>query len=267
MRRGGVIWGGALILLGLLFLLDNLGIFAVSVWGIFWPLLIIGVGAWILWGVLFGRPTLAMEQVSIPLDGAASARIRMRHGAGRLDVSGSSLGADLLAGTFQGGLEYQAQPTAGGLDVDMHTAHGAYRAAFMPFFWTPASSLDWQVRLNSAIPLQLDIDSGASATKLDLLTLQVTDLRLNTGASATDILMPAGAGHTRATIKSGAAAVNVHIPESVAARIHVQSGLAGVSVSRRFERVQGGYESPDFAVAVNRLELNVETGVGAVDIR
>jgi hypothetical protein len=49
MRRNGVFWGGILILLGLLFLLDNLGIFSVSVWSLFWPVLLIAFGVWVLW--------------------------------------------------------------------------------------------------------------------------------------------------------------------------------------------------------------------------
>ncbi|MHB0876759.1 MAG: LiaI-LiaF-like domain-containing protein [Anaerolineae bacterium] len=265
MRRSGMFWGGILILLGVLFLLDNLGIFAVSVWSLFWPIILIGVGLWVLWGVIFGRPIVATEQVSIPLDGATSARIRIRHGAGRLDVSGASLGAVLAEGTFQGGLEYRAQPGPSGLDVDMRSRRGAFRAPFLVF--TPGDSLDWRLRLNADIPLQLDLETGASATRLDLSGLQVTELHLSTGASSTDIWMPGNAGSTRATVKSGAASVNINVPESVAARIRVQSGMASISVSRRFQRSDGGYESPDFATAANRLDLSVETGVGSVAIR
>ncbi len=266
MRRSGAFWGGILIVLGLLFLLDNLGIFTVSVWSLLWPLFLIAAGLWVLWGVLFGRQTLTAAQVSIPLDGATAARIRMHHGAGRLDVSGASLGTVLLDGTCQGGVDYHAQPTAGTLDVDMRSARDAFRRG--PFFmFGPGDSLDWRLRLNADVPLQLDLETGASASHLDLAGLKVTDLRLSTGASATDIWLPENAGSTRASIKSGAASVNVNIPESVEARISVQSGLAGVSVSRRFERREGGYESADFATAANRLELSVETGVGAVSIR
>jgi hypothetical protein len=191
----------------------------------------------------------------------------MRHGAGRLEVSGASLGAVLLDGTFQGGLEYHAQASGDGLDVDMRTSRNAYRRG--PFFWVygPGDTLDWRLRLNGDVPLQLDLETGASASRLDLTSLRVTDLRLGTGASATDIWLPENAGSTSVTIKSGAASVNVNIPETVAARIYVRGGLAGISVGRRFERTNGGYESPDFATATNRVELSVDTGVGAVNIR
>jgi hypothetical protein len=266
MRRNGVFWGGILILLGLIFLLDNLGIFTVSVWSLFWPIILIAFGLWVLYGVLFGRPGLASEQVSIPLDGAASARIRIRHGAGRLDLAAAPLGTTLLEGTFQGGLDYRAQPSGDGLDVDMRPAERAFRHGRF-FMYGPGDSLDWRVRLNGDVPLQLDLETGASSSRLELTNLRVTDLRLSTGASSTDIWLPEKAGSTRASIRSGAAAVNVNIPETVAARISVQSGLADVSASRRFERTANGYESADFATATDRVELSVETGVGAVKIR
>ena len=44
MRRRNLFWGGVLILLGVLFMLDNFNLLAVNIWGLFWPLLIIWVG-------------------------------------------------------------------------------------------------------------------------------------------------------------------------------------------------------------------------------
>jgi hypothetical protein len=54
----------------------------------------------------------------------------------------------------------------------------------------------------------------------------------------------------------------------VAARIFVKSGLSGITVDQaRFNRIGENYESPDYATAANKMEINVETGVGSVDIR
>ena len=42
MRRGSLFWGAILVILGILILLDNLGVLAgVSIWNVFWPLLLI----------------------------------------------------------------------------------------------------------------------------------------------------------------------------------------------------------------------------------
>jgi hypothetical protein len=69
-------------------------------------------------------------------------------------------------------------------------------------------------------------------------------------------------------VESGVAAVNVRIPEGVAARISVESGLAGISVDpARFPRAGNFYQSADFETAVHRADIMVRTGVGSVDIR
>ena len=97
---------------------------------------------------------------------------------------------------------------------------------------------------------------------------KVGELQVQTGASSSDITLPAMAGYTRVTVKSGAAAVNLRIPEGVAARINIQSGLAGISVdTMRFPQNAGVYETPGYATAANKAEIRIETGVGSIDIR
>jgi hypothetical protein len=135
--------------------------------------------------------------------------------------------------------------------------------------WNPGDSLDWDLRLNDTIPLSLKIDSGASASTLDLTNLKVVDLDIDTGASSTEVSLPANAGNTRVDIDSGAASLNLHVPAGVAARIRVKSGIASVNVdSNRFPRQDGGlYESSDYATAANRADITIDTGVGSVEIK
>lgn len=112
------------------------------------------------------------------------------------------------------------------------------------------------------------MEVGASDTCLDLTGLRVMELRLRTGASSTEVRLPAHAGHTRASIKTGVSSLFLLIPEGVAAHIQTKGGLAAITVDRaRFPQTGGIYRSPDFETAENRVEIEVETGVGSVDIR
>jgi hypothetical protein len=135
--------------------------------------------------------------------------------------------------------------------------------------WYPGESLDWDIRLNGDIPLNLKIDSGASSTTLDLTNLKVVDLDIDTGASSTEVSLPANAGNTRVDIDSGAASLNLRVPSGVAARIRVKSGIASINLdSNRFPRKEGGlYESADYASAANRADITIDTGVGTVEIK
>jgi hypothetical protein len=57
------------------------------------------------------------------------------------------------------------------------------------------------------------------------------------------------------------------VPPGVAARIRGSMGVGTLSVDQsRFPRRDGGYESADFETAVNRVELDVEGGVGSVEV-
>ena len=54
-RRGAVLAGLILIVIGALFLLSNLGLLGWWRWDVFWPLILIGVGVALLAGRLLGR--------------------------------------------------------------------------------------------------------------------------------------------------------------------------------------------------------------------
>lgn len=266
MRRPAVFWGTVLVLVGLVLFLDNLGVFGnVSVWSLIWPLLLIAAGVWVLVGAVWRAQSLQMEPVSIPLGDAARAKVKVQHGAGRLAVSAGAEQALLISGECAGGLDYAAEREGDTLEVRMKPATEAW--AF-PWNWGPRRGLDWNLRFTGEVPLALKFETGAGEYHLDLSGLRVTELELETGASATSLVLPAQAGYTDAEISCGAASVSIRVPEGVAARIRVESGLAGISVDReRFPRVEGGYQSPDYGSAANRVDLKIEAGVGSVEVR
>ena len=264
MRSNTLFWGAILILAGALFLLSNLNILSIDVGAILWPLIIILIGVWILVGV-FVRRNVENEHANVPLEGASRAHLRLRHGAGRLKLGAGAGAGDLLEGDFVGGLDVSSRRSGDALDVTISPKSQQWAP---PFFSGPGQSLDWTLSVARDLPLSLEMETGANDAHVDLSDLLVTELRLSSGASSTNITMPAHAGVTRAKISTGAASVNVRIPEGVAAHIHATGGLASISVdATRFPRNAGIYESADYAAAANKLDLDIETGVGSVDVR
>ncbi len=269
MRRGRLFWGGVLILFGLLLLLDNLGYLqplGISVWNLLGPAFLILIGLSILWGTVFRRGSEGAETASVPLEGAEEAAITFRHGAGRLHVKGGAESGELLSGSFVGGVGVDSRKRDGVLEVDLKVpSEGMW---IFPWTWFNSQGFNWQVDLTTATPLALTVKSGASDTYLDLSDLMVKDLKIETGASSTEVLLPRAAGYTRADIDSGAASVTLHVPENVAANIKVDGGLSGITVNRgRFPQNGNRYRSPDFDSAANKIEIDVDMGVGSVDIR
>jgi hypothetical protein len=174
------------------------------------------------------------------------------------------LEGDLVEGDFGGGLNLQTRRHGDLLEVDMHVPT---RVWSFPGFWG-SGGLDWSLGLNPETPISLEMETGAGESRIDLADLQISEITLKTGASSTTLDLPANAGFTLAEISSGAASVQVNVPSGVAARIRYSAGLASVTIDRaRFPRSGSTYQSPDYDEAANKVDIHIETGVGAVDVR
>jgi hypothetical protein len=272
MRRWNFIIGAVLIVIGaftvLQLLLNALGI-AFRIWWIFWPVVLIGLGIWILRGFRWGRGReVEREDASVPLDGATGASVRVRHGAGRLFIGAGTDTGLLLSGSFGGGLEAVTSRSAGRLAVDMRIKDRDVANYFHTWTRGRYGMLDWDFRLAQGIPLELELETGANESRLTLTELELTALRLKTGASSTQIDLPARTAHTAVSVDCGAASVRIRVPAGVAALIRVNAALAGVHVdTTRFPRSGDVYRSPDWDSAACKAEIRVDTGVGSIEVR
>jgi hypothetical protein len=254
-----------LILVGALLLLNNLGLLPFDLGAAFWPLLLVLAGVWILVGSLGVRRELPAETAAVPLEGAGRAEVKMRFGAGTLEVSGAAAPENLFQGEFTGGLDRRVRRRGDRLDVEMRIPESGWMVFFTPWSWSRAFT--WKVALNERIPIELDVESGASEMRLNLEPFQVKKVRLQTGASSSVITLPARAGHVQVSVESGAASVVLHVPAGVAGRIRARGGLSDIQVdANRFRHDGDRYESQDFETAENRVEIDVQTGVGSVKI-
>ncbi len=267
MRSGRLFWGLLIMVVGVILLLEPLGILpeGANAWKFIWPSVIILLGIWMLIVPLFSRgQKMDVETLSIPLDGAREARVRLKHGAGKMSVAAQMDDLVLLEGEFGGGIDQSLHRDGDTVKIKLRTPAQVYPFPSVVTF----EGLNWKVGLNRSIPIRLDVDSGASDTVLDLNDLKITELNVDTGASSTEINLPMNAGFTRVHVDSGAASIVIRVPEQVSARITVESSLAGINIdSRRFPRAGRAYESPDFEQAANKAEILVKTGVGSLDIR
>jgi hypothetical protein len=220
------------------------------------------LGGWILLGTIFRRAP-ETEHVSIPLEGAQKARIEIGHGAGRLKIRSGAPAGVLVEGDFGGGLDYSSRLEGDGLKVKMRVADQIF-----PFGWSPGFTLDWSFALAQDVALELDFDTGAGEAHLDLTDLMVKNIRLKSGASATVIDLPTNAGQSRVSVDAGAASVQIHVPSGVAARIRSQGGLATIDVDQsRFPLIGSQvYQSTDFETSENRVEMDLQMGVGSIQV-
>lgn len=258
-----LVWPLVFIAFGVLLLLDNFDLLPGRVFGYIWPLALIFLGASLL--LSRGGSVVVVEDATT-LEGARSARITFKHGAGELKVQGGAPADLLYTGAFAGGVDKQLDRPGDRITVTLSARTPVWFGWPGPVFG--GRGLDWDVRLNDSVPLTVSVELGASSTRLDLEGLRVTELSIQTGASSTVVVLPARAGHTRASMSAGAASVDITVPAGVAARIRGMVGVGSLEVDqRRFPRREAYYKSPDFETAENRVDLQVEGGVGAVQVR
>ena len=287
-----------LITLGVLILLANLGYLPLSIWQIaaqYWPLILILVGLDIIFGrrswvgalailvlwlaVIGGVLWLAFtqggglvpigaattEQLSQALGDIKSATIEINTGASSVFVTALGLDtANLMDGKFahpeNTGIvkKYNVNGTEGRLSLNEEGQ------TVTPF---NASTSRWDVALYPAIPLSMRVNGGIGNANLDLGALSVPLLDINAGVGSVAVIAPK-TGATKIKINGGVGSVTITIPSGVAARIRADSGLGGIRIDEtRFPKSGKMYESADFASATNKIEVEVDGGVGSITIR
>jgi hypothetical protein len=259
MKRDNLFWGTALILLGMLFFLQTQG-YIRNIFPFLWPLALILIGVWIMLGV-FWTPTHSEEETFlVPLGAAKSARFKFSHGAGQIEITGGAPIGQALVGSSAVGMNQENRLEGDRLEVKVEAG-----PSFLPFLG-PSQGV-WRFQLTQEIPLTLIVEAGASSLNIDLQDVLASRVELNTGASSSNVTVPAR-GVSLLDIEAGAASVNVRVPAATAARIRVEEGVNSVHVdTNRFSRLDSGfYQSSGYETAADRAEINIEAGLGSVNV-
>ena len=286
------VFGILLLLLGALLLLQTTGVVSWGLWlelARFWPVALIAGGVSILLGRRFpvlaslvailllvgavgaaafffvaDTESFAVHEFSEPLDGAEFLELEVEFGAGELQISELPAGSTDLMQVRLSGFGSNAEVASkvtrseGRAEVKLEYAQDSI------FKLNINRKLD--VKIARDVEVDLLIQSGAGDISLDLERLRITNLVMEAGAVSADLVTPAMAGFTDATIGIGAASLEVTVPDEVAARILVDAGMSSVDIDDRFPKVNGLHESPDYDAAAHRLNLEVVGGAASIEV-
>ena len=260
MRRDNIFWGTALILLGVLLFLQERG-FIANLFTFFWPLSLILVGGWLILSVYWRSDPSSEETFSVPLGEAKRVEYKFSHGAGQIEINGMAPAGMALVGTTAVGMNHRSRLNGDRLEVRVEAG-----PSFVPFVG-PSQGI-WRFQLTRDVPVTLNVEAGASSLEIDLKDVQATRVELSTGASSSNVTLPAR-GTSLLDVEAGAASVNIRVPETTAARIRVDEGMTAMNVdTNRFPRLDSGlYQSSNFDSAVDRAEINIESGLGSVSVK
>lgn len=290
-RRGGLAGPLILIGLGIVFLLNNLGILSWNVWDVIfnlWPVLLISAGLDIIigyrsgWGAVLsllltlallagalwllgaglGQATTA-EEIVQPLDWATQAEIKIAPAVGSLSIESLS-GSDNLA---EGTLHLRSgERLARQFELEEETAKFALQSEgnFVGPFGGVGQG--WELALNPDLPLSLEASIAMGQADLDLTGLTLSDLEASMAMGQITVVLP-GEGSFRAKVDGAIGQIIVVIPEGMEARVRLDAALVGRQLPSEYQSRDGVYTSPDYAGAENRVDLEVDLAIGSVVIR
>jgi len=294
-RRGGLVGPMILIGLGIVLLLNNLGILDWSIWEVIfrlWPVLLIAAGldilvgrrsAWgslltlvlmlavligALWlfgaGIVTGQASVT-EEIRRALDGATQAEVVIAPGAGILHVGPLPESGNLVEGVIHLG---SGERVRRDFAVEDGTATFTLQSEGMvvPFVGGWGDERGWDLELSPDVPLGLEISLGAGQSNVDLTGLTVSDLDVSMGLGQTTVTLP-DEGRFEARIDSAIGETIVVIPAGLAARIRVNTALGSSHLPDTYRRQDDVYVSPGYESAENRVDLEVSQAIGHVAIR
>ena len=290
-----------LIGLGVILLLNTLNVLDVSVFQVitrFWPVLLILIGL----DVLIGRRSMignlvmgvvvvaavvgiglfaafapssisidmgdgASQHFSNPLDGAQEIDAHIDFGAGEFDLAalpGSSQDAVLadFNSNFGSGLQFEYQPGSSAT-VTIEEENGGI--SFPGFNRSIERKL--VVNLASGVPIILDVNAGAGDIYLDLSGLEIEDFRADIGAGDVTIQLPEE-GQFEVDISMGAGSLTLIIPDGLQVRLTRDVGIGDFEINdSRFVRDGNVFMTRDFDESEDYVEINLDMGVGELNIR
>lgn len=124
----------------------------------------------------------------------------------------------------------------------------------------------WDLKLNTTIPLSLKIDTGASNNDLDLSSLKIVEFDLDTGASNNKIRFGESTS-IKAKVDGGASNIKIFIPHLIGVKIKADTALTANNLDTLgFEKKGNIYISRNFSTAEKQLDLYLDIGASTLKI-
>jgi len=259
-RHPSFFWGGVLVVVGVLFLLANLNLLNNIEWNLAWPVLLIGLGLWLLVARVGGGGKAVVNSAEAR-DGLTAGRLEIAVGAGDVDVRAASLGDQLYTA--------HVDHLGSASEVRLDRATGTVRIWQQPeWWWFGAGRSKVNAQLNDSMPWAVDCSTGAISGTFDLSAAQLSRFDMKTGASRIDLKLPAPHGQVPIRVEGGALTVDLALPAG--ASIKVQANAAAVHLNTEGARQDGlgsrEWRSAEFDAASDRYDVQVSGAAATVNV-
>ena len=245
------------------------------------------------WGI--SPPNLQTEQIAFPMADVTKADVGITVNVAGLELYALEDSRQLIEGevfyfdTLQFDTSLQGEQATISLDTEER------RNWFMnPGNWDDIDTRNpWRIGLNQQIPTDLQLWLNAGVSDLDLSTLTLTHLSVESNASKTTLVLPAGeyaasleanagsmivtlptVGRQEVDVNVSAGSLTLYLPQDSQARIEVDLSLGNFSLDDdgRFAQLStdNGHEvwqTANYDDAEDHIALTIDASAGSVVVR
>lgn len=280
-----------IIILGLAFLVNNLGIITLNIsFSMIFPLLIVFIGLSLfskksLVSIVLGSlaaaicvslvfiffslyPTADYGAVSVfPINvskdlAAEKANISLNAGAGEIMVYGIDAGelvkgelkTNLMVAIVNSKTENRVQNVEIGIKEGRKWMHsGNFKNEF-------------SVGIDKNTEIALNINSGASNNSIDLTNIKAESVAIHTGASNVDLKMGDILDNSNIVVEAGASSINLSLPKTVGVKLFVESGLSSQELPNLISIDKNTYQSLNYESSSKKINISVKMGMASLYI-
>lgn len=290
---GKIFWGLLFVLIGGLVLANNFGFVSVNwsnLWRL-WPLIIIATGfsilalrnliwriitiilivltmaaiAWVAVGGFSIPSTLKSQEMSIQktADTVKQAEISVKAGASSLIIS-SAEQSEIVASKLESNVAnisensvISGETQQINLTMDSNKANN---------WWSGDVSSKWNINIARKLPLELNVDTGASDTNIDMSQAQLRNITVKTGASNLALKLGDLEDTTLVNIDSGVSSIVLRVPTGSGVQLKLESGLTTKNLADLGEISKDTYESANYAQSKSKVNISAKVGVSSFTI-
>ncbi|MFC2101237.1 LiaI-LiaF-like domain-containing protein [Bacteroidota bacterium] len=123
-----------------------------------------------------------------------------------------------------------------------------------------------EMKLNTTPIWEFDFNAGAASIDMDLRKYKTREINVDGGASSIELILGDEYPMTDVSIDAGAASIEIKIPETSSCELSTSTVLSSKEI-KEFEKIEGGlYRTPDFSEDDNLIYISVDAAVSSLKI-
>jgi len=204
---------------------------------------------------------LRNESISVPLNDAKEVEAQINMGVGNLNIQG---GAE---GLMEANFIYNSGSGKPKIDYDVNNGI-RFLLVEQPNMKVISNNgtfkNDWNLFLNSHIPMGLSIVSGVGINNLQLGGLNLDGLTVNSGTGNITVDLVGLNKDLNATINAGIGDLVLNLPSQAGVKVHVQKGVGLIEAEKGFRSNRNVFVNEAYGFSNATIDIDVQSGIGNV---